>query len=211
MGSGVTLYLGAPGAGKSFLMREHVAKLAALPDAPVFFIVNHGEKPGEPSWADLPGADFFSTTAEWWGRPSAVAVFPGDNPLAVARLTLDVGTAVLVDDEIDLALGSCRWRARPDHPEDGDSPLRTIVKRGRHARNKAGYVTEVGALIATHRPANLPTDLSGLFSRVYVGRLVSFNDADRVYREGWISAPNAAAAKAQLEAFEPGAFSVWPI
>jgi hypothetical protein len=202
MGSGVTLYLGAPGAGKSYLMRRHVEALAGLPDAPIFFVVDHGEKPGAESWADLRGADFYSSIPEWWTRPSALAVFRGVEPIDVARLTLDAGFAVYVDDEVDLLLGACPWKA---------SPLRDIVKRGRHARNKAGNVTEVGALIATHRPANLPTDLSGLFSRVYVGRLVSFNDADRVYREGWISAPSVADAKAQLEAFEPGAFSVWPI
>jgi hypothetical protein len=118
----------------------------------------------------------------------------------VARLAIAVGWSVYVDDEVDGALDD--WK---------ESPLREIVKRGRHLRNRAGRVTPVSALIATHRPANLPTDVVGMFDRVYVGRLQGFNDAERVFREGWLpEAQSAAAARASLETRRPGEFTLWP-
>ena len=196
----VTLYLGAPACGKTTLMRSHVAALIeAHPDL-VFLIVNHGERPDRPTWRDLP-CDYqvYRTVADWWRAPSRVAIFEGEDPVAVAQLAIDAGWSVYADDECDGILQES-WKT---------SPLREIVKRGRHLPNRANDVTEVYALLATHRPVNLPTDISGLFDSVYVGRLYAYNDAERVRREGWINGRNVEDAQATLNALTPGQFHLW--
>lgn len=202
----ITIYLGAPRSGKSYLMRTHVRELArtAAPGI-VILVVDHDD-----SWteAEVPeGARYYDGDEGVVEYRSAedlprVAVFRGAPPLDVARLALEVGDAVYVDDEIDYALGDSRWK---------ESPLREIVKRGRHVRAADGEVSAVSALVATHRPANLPTDVSGLFSRVYLGRLNSANDAERVYREGWLpEADSATECQRILAARRTGEFSYWP-
>ena len=66
-------------------------------------------------------------------------------------------------------------------------------------------------MLATHRPGNLPSDVVGLFGKVYVGRLQSYNDADRVYREGWLPGVSSPVeARAALEARAVGEFTEWP-
>ena len=189
-----TLYLGRTGSGKTFLMRGHVADLiAANPDMPVF-IVDHGEVVGKASWRDLPEHTIYRTTAEWWHTPSRLALFQGVPGREVAQLAIDCGWSLYVDDECD------------DVVSDGwvDSPLREIVKRGRHLANRAGEVTHVQALLATHRPANLPTDCVGVFDRVYIGRLDSWNDCERIRREAWLpSARRAEDVQAALRPLAP--------
>jgi hypothetical protein len=86
-----------------------------------------------------------------------------------------------------------------------------VVKEGRHLKNRAAEVTPVSAMLATHRPSNLPPDVLGTFTRVYLGRLQGFADAERVYREGWLpGARNVLAVRAELETRQPGEFSTWP-
>lgn len=194
-----TIYLGAPGCGKSTLMRSHVEALTGVEGAPLFFIVDHGEVPGRPSWRDLPGARIYTTSADWWADPGPIAVFAGPSGQEVAALAIEVGWSVYVDDEVDGAVQD-GWK---------DSPLREIVKRGRHLPNRAGRMTEISALIATHRPANLPTDIVGLFDRAYIGRLTSAGDAERIYREGWLPG-NAREIQEYMTGREPGEFVVWP-
>lgn len=204
-----TIYLGAPGSGKSTLMRTHVTALIASHPESVFLIVNHGEKDGEPSWHDLPNARVYHTVAAWWTEPSRIAVFEGVPGVDVAQLAIDVGWSIYVDDEIDGALGDGSWK---------DNPLRKIIKEGRHIANRAGEVTSVLILCATHRPAGLPGDLSGLFDRAYIGRLYAWNDADRVRREGWCNGRNVEEVQAQLSALAPESpyaegerrFLTWP-
>lgn len=188
-----TLYLGMPACGKSTLMRAHVDHLRREENAPFFFIVDHDD-----SW-NLDGVAFYHSTAEWWRRPMPVAVFRGVNALDVAQLTIDVGWSVYVDDEVDGALSES-WK---------ENPIREIVKRGRHLRNRAGNVTAVAAMVATHRPSNLPTDMIGLFERAYIGKLMGGADAERVYREGWLRG-TIYEIRDFLAAKEPGDFSVWP-
>lgn len=206
----ISVYLGAPGSGKSTLMRRHVRALAAgfaRGRSPVVaLVVDHDD-----SWTVGPRDDQLDPdSTAYFLDPDAyrelshlprVAVFRGVPPLAVARLALDLGDSLYVDDEIDHALGDGKWK---------ESPLREIVKRGRHVRAADGEVSSVSALVATHRPANLPTDVSGLFSRVYVGRLTAWIDADRVYREGWIDCDSVAECKRILSARRPGDFTFWP-
>jgi hypothetical protein len=176
-------------------MREHVKMLVARPGAPIFLIVDHAK-----DWESLSGAYVYGAAAEWWTRPAPVAIFRGANPREVAQLAIDVGWSVYVDDEIDGSLDD--WKT---------SPLREIVKRGRHLPNKAGRVTAVSAMIATHRPSNLPSDIVGTFDRVYLGKLQSYNDADRVHREGWIGGTRTVVeTRATLESRVPGDFSMWP-
>lgn len=197
-----TLYLGAPGSGKTTLMRGHVASLIpAFPES-VFLIVNHGERPDHPSWHDLP-ADHrvYGSVTAWWHDPCRVAIFDGVSGVEIARLAIAVGWSVYVDDECDGIVTDGKWI---------ENPLREIVKRGRHLPNRAGVVTEVNALLATHRPANLPTDLSGLFDQVYVGRLYAWNDADRVRREGWANGRNVEEVQRVLDSQRPGEFLAWP-
>jgi hypothetical protein len=176
-------------------MRRHVETLAARPEAPIFLIVDHAQ-----DWASLGGAHVYRAASEWWERPAPVAVFRGASPREVAQLAIDVGWSVYVDDEIDGALDE--WKT---------SPLRAIVKRGRHLPNRAGRVTAVSAMIATHRPSNLPADIVGTFDRVYIGKLQSYNDAERVHREGWIGGTRTVMeTRAALESRAPGDFSMWP-
>lgn len=189
-----TIYLSRTGGGKTFLMRGHVAALIeAHPDS-VVLICDHGERPGYASWRDMPNARIFRSVEEWWYSPARVAIFQGVPGRDVAQLAIDVGWSIYVDDECDDVV-SDGWK---------DSPLREIVKRGRHLANRAGEVTHVQALLATHRPANLPTDCVGMFDRVYIGRLESWNDCDRIHREAWIpSARNPADVQAALRPLAP--------
>lgn len=189
-----TLYLGAPKSGKTTLMRAHVDLLRTRPEAPLFFVVDHDD-----SWA-LPGVPIYYRVEDWWERPVPVAVFRGVPGPDVARLAIATGWSVYVDDECDAALDG--WK---------ESPIREIVKRGRHLRNKAGRIAPVSAMLATHRPSNLPADVVGMFDRVYIGRLQSYLDADRVYREGWLAGTRTVIeTRTALESKAPGDFSVWP-
>jgi hypothetical protein len=50
-----------------------------------------------------------------------------------------------------------------------------------------------------------------MFDRVYIGRLQSYLDADRVYREGWLAGTRTVIeTRTALESKAPGDFSVWP-
>lgn len=174
-------------------MRAHVAALSGVEGAPLFLIVDHDD-----SWGGL--GPVFYETASWWRNPAAVAVFRGVPSTDVAQLAIEVGGACYCDDEVDGAIDS-GWKS---------NPLREIVKRGRHLRNKRGHITSVSAMVATHRPANLPGDILGCFGRVYVGRLQGVVDAERCYREGWVAAESVIDAREKLEARAPGEFSAWP-
>jgi hypothetical protein len=189
-----TIYIGKPGSGKSTLMRGHIASIAEAPGDSVILGVDHGEKPGAPTWRDLANVRIYRSIAEWYHEPSRVAFFQGVPGRDVAQLAIDVGWSFYVDDECDDVVAD-RWK---------DSPLREIIKRGRHLTNKAGEVTSVQCFLATHRPANLPTDIVGCFDRVYIGRLDSFNDCSRIYDETWIAnATNPRDVQAALRPLAP--------
>jgi hypothetical protein len=191
----IALYLGAPGSGKSTLMRKHV-HYNRVPGLH-FLIVDH-----DGSWAGLNGKTFTSVD-EFRAHPTLArfSYFQGVPGNAVAELAIEIGDTVYVDDECDAALLE-KWRG---------SPLREILKRGRHLTNGRGEVCSVSALLATHRPANLPADIPALCTRIYLGRLQAHADADRVYREGWIPGVRGVMEAARiLQSKKPGEFTVWP-
>jgi hypothetical protein len=189
-----TLYLGVPKSGKTTVMQAHVQALAAGRNPPIFLVVDHDD-----SWGKLQ-APIYHDPAEWWRHPVPVAIFRAVPGPEIARLAIAIGWSTYVDDEIDLSLAG--WNT---------NPIREIVKRGRHLRNRAGKITAVSAMLATHRPSNLPSDVIGTFDRVYIGRLQSFTDAERVFREGWIKGTlSAIETRTALERRMPGEFSVWP-
>lgn len=194
-----SLYLGTPGTGKSTLMRRHVDALIRRPEAPIFFVVDHGSRPGAPPlWANI--GPTFTDPRAWWRAPVPIARFVGVPGPAVAQLAIDVGWSCYVDDEAEQSIED--WKA---------NPLREIVKRGHHLKNRAGETTEVAAMLASQRPCDLPPDVRGCFARIYVGRLQSFTDARRVFEESWI--PNVRSPAEALEVLSrraPGAFSLWP-
>ena len=200
----VTLYLGEPQCGKTTLMRDHVTALAQSCPEIVVLIVNHGEKPGRPSWRDIPvDHRVYHSTGEWWAEPSRVAIFEGVSGIEVAQLAIDVGWSFYVDDEADGIVSDGAWGRSEAAAEN---PLRDIVKRGAHLANRAGEITEVHAFLATHRPANLPTDVSGLYTNVYIGRFQGWIDAERIRKEGWINARSTDDALEQLKALPKGGF-----
>lgn len=187
------LYLGDPGSGKSYLMRSHVRQMIGKRDSPAFLIVDHDD-----TW-DF--GEVYHSIEEYLDNPYPVAVFRGVVAESVAAAAIRIGDSVYVDDEIDGALDE-GWKG---------GALREIVKRGRHLRNASGRITAVDAMIATHRPINLPTDIRGLFHRVYFGRFRSLNDAERIYKESWLpDAGSAQEAKSILENFRVGEFRTWP-
>ena len=182
------LYLGEPGCGKSYLIRKHARALSA--GGRRLFIVDH-----DGGWE---GPEYESVTDWIEGGAPGVARFVGLPAATVARLAIAIGDCTYVDDECDGILTDVGWKT---------SPLREIVKRGRHLRNAAGELREVHAMLATHRAANLPTDVVGLAASVYLGRLRSAADAERIYREGWIpEARSPAEIQAALTAFPVGHF-----
>jgi hypothetical protein len=192
-----TLYLGAVKCGKTYLMRSHVDAIRRQEDPPLIFIFDHT---GE--W-EIDGAKVYEWTGDWWKEPALVSIFRGGSgPRDVARLAIETGWSLYIDDEIDLIVREGKWK---------DNPLRDIIKRGRHIKNRAGEVCEVGALLATQRPAGIPGDLMGLFECVHVGRLTSEADCDRVRREGWVEGASSFAAVAErLRGLAVGEFIVWP-
>jgi hypothetical protein len=195
--SNATLYLGAVKSGKTVLMREHVESIRRSEDAPLIFIVDHTDE-----WGDLEGVGLYRSAAEWWKTPSVCAVFQGAAPREVCQLAVDAGWSLYVDDEVDALVRDGKWAT---------NPLREIIRRGRHLPNRKGQITEVGALVATQRPAGIPGDLIGLFERVYLGRLTSAGDCERVHKEGWLpECRNVAEVSAALRSRQPGDFSSWP-
>ncbi len=196
-----TLYLGAVACGKTTLIKSHLESIrresVREADPPLIFVYDHT---GE--W-DLTGSRVYTTTDEWWREPALCSVFRGGSgPRDVAQLAIDTGWSLYIDDEVDQICHDGKWIG---------NPLREIIRRGRHIPNRAGVMCEVGALVATQRPAGIPGDLTGLFERVYVGRLTSAADVERVRREGWITgADSFADVAAALRERQTGEFSVWP-
>ena len=201
----VFLYLGAPGSGKSTLLRRHVYE--ARHDVRAFLIV---DRDGKGTWM----GPVFRSAAEVRKLETLPRwiVFRGASGAEVAELAVDIGDCVYVDEEVHRTIVERPWRPwDPRGDRTRGHPLFAVLHEGRHIENQRGEVGSVSALIATHRPANLPLDLPALCDGIYLGRLNAFADADRVYREGWLpQASTARQARELLAARQPGEFSRWP-
>ena len=176
------LYLGAPRCGKSTLLRRHV--YSSRQPVLAFLIM---DRDGKSSW-DGPT---FASVDELRRRDTIprFCLFRRD-ARAVAQLAIELGHCVYVDEEAHkVALegyGPARPPRRAGELERPAHPLYLIAHEGAHLENARGEPCEVAALLATHRPANLPADLVACADGVYLGRTLLYADVERCYREGWV-------------------------
>lgn len=199
----VSLYLGRPGSGKSTLLRAHVYGSRA--DVRSFLIL---DRDGQGTW-DGPVYSSTAAVRKLEAIPRFI-VFRGASGSDVAELAIDLGSCVYVDEEVHRTIAERPWRPWDPRARAGH-PLFAVLHEGRHLENAAGEVGQVDALIATHRPANLPADLPALCDAVYLGPLASYADADRVHREGWLpQARTVREARELLWSRKVGDFSRWP-
>jgi hypothetical protein len=198
----VALYIGRKGCGKSTLIRSHVYGSRAPVRA--FLIV---DRDGQGTW-DGPVFKSAAQVRKLETIPRFV-VFRGASGAEVAELAVDLGSCVYVDEEVHRTIAERPWRPwDPAKDRSKGHPLYAVLHEGRHLANACGEVGPVDALIATHRPANLPSDLPALCDALYLGQLTSYVDAERVFREGWL--PEATTVREAREALarrQPGEFS----
>lgn len=197
----VFLYLSKPLHGKSTLIRKHI--YYAKHDVRAFLIMDRDNRG---TW---PGVEF--TSAKAFRQHPTLArynVFRGVSGAEVAELALDLGDCTFVDEEVHRTIVERPWKTwRRDAREKGH-PLYTVLHEGAHVQDAFGEARTVHALIATHRPANLPADLPAVCTGVYLGRLSGYADADRCYREGWVEgASGAFEARRILDSRQVGEFS----
>jgi hypothetical protein len=200
----VFAYFGAPRCGKSTLMRRHVYELKH--DVRAFLIM---DRDGKWEGRVFRSADELrrSPTLPRW------CVFRGCSGVEVAELAIDLGDCFFVDDEVHRTIAERPWKAwdRSQDPKKRGHPLYAILHEGSHLTGLDGDEHQVHALLATHRPAGLPGDFCAMMTGAYIGRLQSFADAERVYREGWIrDATSPREARRILESRPVGEFSYWP-
>lgn len=192
----VSLYLGGPQCGKSTLLRKHVYGSKVLG---VTFLIMDRDLRG--TWA----GPVFRTVEELRRRPTLprFCVFAGPPGEEVAELAIEIGTAVYVDEEVHNTFSEGYGPARLSKPAH---PLFRIAHEGRHLVNGRGESCEVSAMLATHRTANLPADLTACSGAVYLGRTTLFRDAERAYREGWVQASSSREARDALARLRVGEF-----
>jgi hypothetical protein len=193
----VTLYLGAPRSGKSTLLRAHVYRSRVPLRA---FLVM--DRDGQGTW-DGPT---FRSIGELRARATLprFCIFRGPSSEEVARLAVELGWCAYVDEEAHRALAEGYGPARKEREAH---PLYRIAHEGAHLADGRGEPSQVAALLATHRPANLPADLVACAERVYLGRTVLWRDVERCYREGWVpDAQSPRDAQRILGALTPGDF-----
>lgn len=193
----VSAYLGAPRCGKSTLLRRHV--YGSRQDVLAFLIV---DRDGKETWQGVE----FRHPDELRRRDTIprFCIFRGGVAREVAELAIELGGCVYVDEEAHRVLSEGYGPARKESPAH---PLYRIAHEGAHLENAAGDACSVAAMLATHRPANLPADLMACVENVYLGHTVLFADVERCYREGWIqSAESPRDAKRILQALRPGEF-----
>jgi hypothetical protein len=180
----IVLAYGMPGMGKTTWMHDYVRAHLSLGYR--WLIVDHAEE-----WTES-GAHWrgevppLTVVEEGERKPDltepGVYVFRGWEGLDVARLTVEWGNAVYVDDELDLV---ARKQAVLGVSWD-DSPLRKIVHQGRHLYNREGELTECHILGACRRPQSLHTDVSEQASHVVVFRVQGGRTLERLRYEGTI-------------------------
>lgn len=201
----VAAIFGKPRSGKSTLLRRFVYESKAPVRA--FLII---DRDGMGTWD---GPVFTSIRA---ARAAELVprfmVFRGVPGWEVAELAIDLGDCVVVDEEVHRTIAERPWKPWDRRHRDKGHPLYAILHEGAHLDNARGESCQVDALIATHRPANLPTDLPALCDSVYLGPLVAYTDAERVFREGWLPEATSARQAAEiLRARRVGEFTRWPL
>lgn len=172
----ISLYLGAPRCGKSTLIRRHVYG-SRIPG--IHFLIL--DRDHRSTW-DGP---VFHTVKALRARPSLprFCVFSGPSGAEVAELAIELGDAAVVDEEAHNTFAEGYGPARPGRKAH---PLYRIAHEGAHILNGQGETCQVAALLATHRTANLPADVTACAEVVYLGRTMLWRDVERAYREGWI-------------------------
>jgi hypothetical protein len=173
----VSLYLGGPACGKSTLLRKHIYQ-SKIPNV-TFLIMDRDLRE---TWA----GPVFHSVKEVRSRPTLprYCVFAGPSGADVAQLAIEIGNAIYVDEEVHNTFSEGYGPATLHKPAH---PLFKIAHEGRHLVNGRGESCEVAAMLATHRTANLPADLTACSGTVYLGRTSLFRDAERAYREGWVA------------------------
>lgn len=193
----VALYVGAPRCGKSTLLRGHVYRSRVPLRA---FLVM--DRDGRGTW-DGPT---FRSIAELRERDTLprFCIFRGPSGWDVAALAVELGDCAYVDEEAHRALAEGYGPARLGRAAH---PLWRIAHEGAHIENGRGEACQVAALLATHRPANLPADLVACAERVYLGRTMLWRDVERCFREGWVpEARSPREAQRILGSLAPGDF-----
>jgi hypothetical protein len=172
------LIYGLPGMGKTTLMHDMVR---ASPEHRIFVVDRADEwLPDAFHWRGDPPKNLVVVKKDKPPRQfdeSGVYVFEEWEGLDVARLACEVGNVVFVDDEIDLIANYKNW---------DESPIREMVHRGRHLRNRDGEVSEVHLVGAARRPQSLHTDLSEQADAVYIFRVQGSRTLDRLRRDSHI-------------------------
>lgn len=193
----VGLYIGGPRCGKSTLLRRHIY---GTRQPGVRFLIM--DRDGRATW-DGP---VFAHVEAFRSSPMVArfSIFRGPTGAEVAALAIELGSSVYVDEEAHRVLAEGYGPARLGRAAH---PLYRIAHEGAHLANADGDSTEVMALLATHRPQNLPADLVACAEHVYLGRTTLFADVERCYREGWVAkATSSRDAGRILGSLQPGQF-----
>jgi len=192
----VGLYIGGPQCGKSTLLRRHV--YGSRQPGVRYLIM---DRDGKGTWA----GPVFRSARSFREHPTVArfSIFRGPSGLEVCSLAVELGWSVYVDEEAHRVIAEGYGPERPGRPAH---PLYRIAHEGAHLEDGAGEPSEVMALLATHRPANLPADLVACAEHVYLGRTTLWSDVRRCYEEGWLDAESPRDARRILGALRPGDF-----
>lgn len=190
----ISLWIGWPGTGKTTNMMDFVRQQAHVQR---FMVVDRAFEWGaeledgspNPRWRGAPPKTLVEVppnlrdsgeAPEWFEEQPETGVYLFRDPWNghdVGGLCVQLGEAVYVDDEIDLAGTRSGW----DH-----NPLRDIVHRGRHLINYAGERTQCHILGAARRPQSLHTDLSAIADQAFIFRVQGKLTLDRLRADSWI-------------------------
>lgn len=179
------LFIGVPGTGKTQAMMNFVQAQA---NEALFLVVDR-----QAEWT--PTVD----NQRWAGKPPKSMIVPGGytfeqieemaneletgmlvfqypwEGLQVAKIAVDLGNIVYVDDEIDLVAKYKDWDL---------NPLQGIVHRGRHLPNIYGEICENHILGACRRFQNLHQDITSLAAEIMVFRCRGKRTIGRLVEDG---------------------------
>lgn len=184
----IVLAYGKPGTGKTTFLHDFVRENSKATPGYRWLIVDHADEwtSGAVHWRGAPPPKIEVVEQDSEREPDlsepGIYVFPGWEGIDVARLAIEWGNAVYVDDEIDL----CARRSQVQGIGWDESPLRRIVHQGRHLVNRDGDVTTCHLLGAARRPQSLHTDVSEQADHVAVFRIQGKRTLDRLLGDSHI-------------------------